>query len=51
MKSALRTRYRYFEFLVMPFSLTNALEAFMDLINKVFYEYLNEFVIVIVDGI
>lgn len=35
----------------MPFNLTNALIAFMDLINWVFHEYLDDFVIVIVDDI
>ena len=32
-KTTFRTRYGHFEFLVMPFELTNALAAFMDLMN------------------
>ncbi|GJY20648.1 putative reverse transcriptase domain-containing protein [Tanacetum coccineum] len=32
-KTAFRTRYRYYEFQVMPFSLTNVLVVFMDLMN------------------
>ena len=35
-KMAFRTRYGHYEFLVMPFRLTNAPAAFMDLINRVF---------------
>ena len=30
-----RTRYRHYEFLVMSFGLTNALAAFVDLMNRV----------------
>ena len=41
-KSAFRTRYGHYEFLVMPFGVTNAPAAFMELINRVFHEYLDE---------
>ena len=34
-KTAFRTRYGHFEFIVMPFRLTNAPTAFMDLIHRV----------------
>ena len=35
-KTAFRTRYGHYEFLVMSFGLTNAPAAFMDLMNRVF---------------
>ena len=50
-KTAFRTRYGHYEFLVMSFGLTNAPAAFMDLMNRVFREYLDKFVIVFIDDI
>nr|GEY81150.1 reverse transcriptase domain-containing protein [Tanacetum cinerariifolium] len=35
LKTAFRTRYRHFEFVVMPFGVTNAHAIFMDLMNRV----------------
>ena len=43
-KSGFRTRYGYYEFVVMPFKLTNAPIAFMDLMSRIFKKYLDKFV-------
>ena len=50
-KTALITRYRLYEYTFMSFGLTNALVYFMYLINKVFIEYLDKFVVVFIDDI
>ena len=50
-KTMFRMRYEHFEFTVMPFALTNALAAFMDLMHRLFQPYLDQFVVVFVDKI
>ena len=50
-KKAVRTHYGHYEILVMSFGLTNAPVLFMDLMNRVFREYHDSFVIVFIDDI
>lgn len=50
-KTTVVTRYGSFEFLVMPFCLTNAPATFCNLMNDVLYEYLDKFVVVYLDDI
>jgi hypothetical protein len=50
-KTAFSTRYGLYEFTVMSFGLTNAPAYFMNLMNKVFMEYLDKFIVVFIDDI
>ncbi|WVZ76540.1 hypothetical protein U9M48_024507 [Paspalum notatum var. saurae] len=49
--TAFITRFGLYEYTVMSFGLTNALAYFMNLMNKVFMEYLDKFVVVFIDDI
>jgi hypothetical protein len=50
-KTAFVLRYGLYEFTVMSFGLTNARTYFMYMMNKVFMEYLDKFVVVFIDDI
>jgi hypothetical protein len=50
-KTTFVSRYGLHEYTVMSFGLTNAPAYFMYLMNKVFMEYLNKFVVVFIDDI
>jgi hypothetical protein len=50
-KTAFVSRYGLYEYTVVSFGLTNAPAYFMYLMNKVFMEYLDKFVVVFIDDI
>eukprot|EP00253_Pinus_taeda_P011096 PITA_11096 len=50
-KTAFRTRYGHYEFVVLPFGLTNAPATFMCLMNSIFHQYLDRFVLIFIDDI
>src|SRR3954467_14490175 len=50
-KTAFTTRYGLYEYTVMSFGLTNAPVYFMNMMNKVFMEFLDKFVVVFIDDI
>ena len=49
LRTTFQSRYGHFEHFIMPFGLSNALAMFMDLMNKVFRPYLDQFVIIFID--
>ncbi|GJY87154.1 putative nucleotidyltransferase, ribonuclease H [Tanacetum coccineum] len=50
-KTAFKTRYGHYKFLVMPLGLTDAPAVFIDLVNRVCRSYLDKFMIVFIDDI
>ena len=50
-KTPFKMRWGLYEFLVMPFSVTNAPSQFMNMMNDVLSDYLDDFVLVFLDDI
>ena len=50
-KMAICTRYGHYKFLVISFGLTNTSAAFMNLMNRVFRPYMDQFIVVFIDDI
>ena len=50
-KTAFRTRWGLFECTVVPFGVTNAPAQFMNLMNDVLADFLDDFVVVFLDDI
>jgi len=50
-KTTFRSRYGHYEYVVMPFGVTNAPALFMDYMNRIFMSFLDKFVVVFIDDI
>lgn len=49
LKTAFRMRYGHYEYLVMLLGVSNAPGVFMEYMNKIFHQYLDNFVVVFID--
>jgi hypothetical protein len=50
-KMTFSTRYGHYEYIVMSFGLTNAPVAFMEAMNRMLHDYLDDFIVVFLDNI
>jgi len=50
-KTVFRSRCGHYEYMVMPFGVTNAPAVFMDYMNRIFRQFLDKFVVVFIDDI
>ena len=50
-KTAFKTRWGLYEFLVVPFGVTNAPAQFMNMMNDVLADFLDRFVVVFLDDL
>ena len=50
-KTAFKSRYSHYEYVVMPFGVTNAPAIFSDYMHRIFRPYLDQFVVVFINDI
>ena len=50
-KTTFRSRYEHYEYVVMPFGATNAPTIFMHYMKRIFWPYVDQFVVVFIDDI
>jgi hypothetical protein len=50
-KTTFNTRYGHYEFVVIPFGVTNVPAVVMDLMYRIFRLYLDKFLVVFIDDI